>query len=83
MLANSPNGPVADQDDFTFDVASRILTAVKGRYNNTVAFSYDEGGRLATEALTIDGQPYTVTRRYDGTQRRRFLLDILLLLSPY
>ena len=49
---NSPSGPIADSDVFTYDLASRVLTAVSGRYTNTVTETYDGIGRLKTEALT-------------------------------
>jgi RHS repeat-associated protein len=62
---NSPAGTIADSDSFTFDRAGRMLTAVSGRYANTVAYSYDPAGRKSTEALTISGQTYTTTTAYD------------------
>lgn len=33
-LANSPSGTIADSGTFTYDKASRMLTAVSGRYSN-------------------------------------------------
>ena len=63
--ANSPSGTIADQDDFTFDEAGRVLTAMKGRYTNTVTYAYDDGGRIASESLTVSGQTYTIGRGYD------------------
>ncbi len=68
-LANSPNGTITSTDTFTFDAASRMLTGVKGEYANTVAMTYDAGGRKATEALTIAGQTYTVGTGYDTAGR--------------
>jgi RHS repeat-associated protein len=62
---NSPSGTIADSDLFTFDLASRLLTAVSGRYANTVTQTYDGVGRLKTESLTVAGQTYPVTRDYD------------------
>ena len=59
-LANSPSGTIADTDSFTFDRAGRMLTAVSGRYTNTVTIPFDPVGRKATESLTIAGQTYTV-----------------------
>lgn len=67
------SGNIADQDTFTYDAAGRMLTAVKGRYSNTVAFTY-ENGRKVTEALTIVGQTYTVTSGYDAAGRESSLL---------
>lgn len=64
-LANSPSGTIADTDTFTYDAARRMLMADSGRYNNTVAFTYNTGGRKATEALTISGQTYTTSSEYN------------------
>ena len=66
--ANSPAGPIADRDDFSYDDAGRLLTAAKGRYVNAVAFAYDDAGRVASEGLTTNGQTYTIGR---GLRRRR------------
>ena len=68
-LANSPNGTITSTDTFTYDAASRMLTGVKGAYANTVAQTYDVGGRKATESLTIAGQTYTVGTAYDTAGR--------------
>ena len=68
-LANSPggvpSGTISDTDSFTFDKASRMLTAVSGRYVNTVTYTYDQAGRKKTEALTISGKTYTTTTAYN------------------
>jgi RHS repeat-associated protein len=63
---NSPSGTIADSDTFTFDRASRMLTAVNGRYSNTVTMTYDPIGRKATEGLTISGRTYTTTSEYNA-----------------
>ncbi|WP_164104129.1 RHS repeat-associated core domain-containing protein [Candidatus Laterigemmans baculatus] len=63
------SGPLSGQsatDSFTYDAASRMLTAVSGRYANTVTYTYDDGGRKATEGLTIAGQTYTIETDYDA-----------------
>ena len=52
-VANSPSGTIADSDTFTFDRSGRMLTAVSGRYNNTVGYTFDPVGRKASESLTI------------------------------
>ncbi len=67
--SGSPLGPVTDQDTFGCDPANRLLTATKGRYGNTVTFTYDQAGRTATERLTIEGQNYTITSAYDAASR--------------
>jgi YD repeat-containing protein len=38
-----------------------MLTAVSGRYSNTVTYTYDTAGRKSTEAITISAQTYTVS----------------------
>jgi len=64
---------IADSDTFTFDDASRLLAAVSGRYNNTVAFQYGDGaGRRTSEALTVNlgqARTYTVGSGYDVVGR--------------
>ncbi len=35
-----------DSDTFTYDRAGRMLTALSGRYANTVTLAYDHAGRL-------------------------------------
>jgi RHS repeat-associated protein len=58
--ANSPSGTIADSDTFTYDLASRMLTAVNGRYTNTVAYAYDN--LLSTSSYsssTIGNLSYT------------------------
>ena len=57
------SGPLAGQtntDTFTYDRAGRMLSGIKGRYNNTIAFSYDDRGQQTQETLTRHGQSYTV-----------------------
>ena len=39
---------LADSDTFTYDSASRMLTATSGRYANTVSYTYDDAGRKAS-----------------------------------
>ena len=56
-------------DSFTYDDASRVLTAVKGRYSNTVTFTFDGIGRRETETTTIGTDSYTVTHAYDDDNR--------------
>jgi RHS repeat-associated protein len=64
--ANSPSGTIADTDSFTFDRAGRMLTAVSGRYSNTVTYGYDLVGRKATESLTTNGQTYPIGTEYNA-----------------
>ena len=63
--ANSPAGTIADRDEFSYDAAGRILSATKGRYANVIGYAYDDGGRIASEFLTVGGQTYTIGRGYD------------------
>ncbi len=64
--ANSPTGTIADNDQFSYDKAGRMLTAYSGRYSNTVGYSYDSAGRKKTESLTIAGQTYTTETSYNA-----------------
>ncbi len=64
--ANSPSGTIADSDQFTYDKASRMLTASSGRYSNTVGYSHDSAGRRKSESLTISGQTYTTTVAFNA-----------------
>ena len=41
------------RDVFEYDEASRIKTASKGRYGNTISFTYDIIGRKKTETTTL------------------------------
>jgi RHS repeat-associated protein len=68
-LANSPSGTIADSDTFTYEATGRMLTAVSGRYSNTVTLAYDAAGRKSTESLTISGQTYTSATEYDAVGR--------------
>ncbi len=65
-VANSPSGTIADSDTFTFDRSGRMLTAISGRYNNTVGYSFDPVGRKASESLTIASQTYTVGSEFNA-----------------
>ena len=65
LAANNPAGAIADSDTFTYDQFGRMLTAESQRYNNEVAYSYDQAGRKATESLEIAGQTYTTTINYN------------------
>ena len=47
-----------------------MLTATKGRYSNTITMTYDDGGRLATEALTVGGVTYPVGYTYTDSGQR-------------
>jgi len=71
-FAYSPTGSLLGLTDaesqitsYTYDDAGRIVTAISGRYVNTVTYGYDDGGRKSTEAMTIGGQTYTTTTAYD------------------
>ena len=61
---------IESQDTFTYDGASRLKTATKGRYSNAVTFTYDEIGRKESETTTVGGNNYTVTYlKYDDDNR--------------
>ena len=71
---NSPSGTISDSDSFTYDASGRMLTAVCGRYNNTVTYTYDAAGHKLTESLTIAGQTYTSETQYDAAGRVSLLI---------
>jgi len=48
-----PDGAIADSDTYTYDAASRVLTAASGRYDNTVTLAYDDVSRVTSESLTV------------------------------
>ena len=64
------------RDEFTYDYASRPLTASKGRYGNIISLSYDEIGRKQTETTTVPGSAggspasFTTTYAYDADNRQ-------------
>ena len=68
--AISPSGTIADSDTFTFDRSGRMLSALSGRYTNSVANVFDTLGRHKEEKLTIAGQTYAVSYDYDALGRR-------------
>jgi len=68
--ANSPSGPIADQDTFGYDRASRMISGTSGRYANAVTQDFDVIGRLNLETLAIGGQTYSVTHEYDTRSLR-------------
>lgn len=74
----SPNLPDDGENDiFTYDAASRLLTATSQRYDNVVTYTWTDDGLIASESLTIpasapgSGQTYTVQRGYDTDDRLR------------
>jgi RHS repeat-associated protein len=62
----APTDPPNDTDVFTFDAASRVLSAASGRYTNTLSFAYDAASRRTSESLAVAGQTYTTTLSYDA-----------------
>ena len=60
-------------DSFTYDLASRLTSAISGRYATTVARSYtgagEKGGRLTSEIQTVGGVNNTVGYAYDAADR--------------
>ena len=62
-------------DEFVYDKASRLLSAYKGRYNNSVILTYDEIGRKKTETVKLgevedNSVPsYTTTCHFDLDSR--------------
>ena len=67
-----PTQAPTDADAFNYDLASRVLDATKGRYSNTVSYTYDNIGRPATESLPVasgGGNTYDTARTYDDDSR--------------
>jgi RHS repeat-associated protein len=60
---------IESTDIFTYDAASRPLTATKGRYGNVVTYTYDEIGRRKTETLNDGVTSFTTTCAYDADNR--------------
>jgi RHS repeat-associated protein len=56
-------------DTFTYDTASRMLTAQSARYSNLVTRSYNPTSTLASESLSVAGKTYTVQYGYDSANR--------------
>ncbi|MEL7088664.1 MAG: hypothetical protein AAGL98_09535, partial [Planctomycetota bacterium] len=70
----SPNTADSGKDDlFTYDKASRLLTANSERYGNTVTMTYTADGLIASENLrgNVSSNPagYTLFRDYDADDR--------------
>ncbi len=62
-----------DYDSFTYNGASRVVSANKGRYANSLQFAYDAAGRRTSESLTVAGQTYSVGTDYDKVGRAKSL----------
>jgi RHS repeat-associated protein len=65
LKVNSPSGSITDADSFTYNKSNQLLSAASGRYNNTVAYSYDDYGRAESEALSIGTKTYSSEYSYD------------------
>jgi RHS repeat-associated protein len=61
--------PIVDSDTFTYDANGRMLTAISGRYGNTVTFVYDNAGRKTSESQAVASQTYTTSYAYDSASR--------------
>jgi RHS repeat-associated protein len=57
-------------DAFRYDGASRLIQGTSARYQNVFDRSYDLGGRLVSETLTIGGVARSVRSTYDAADRR-------------
>ena len=56
-------------DVFTYDDASRLLTAESQRYSNVTTRSYFDDSTLEGETLQIDGETYAIGHTYDAANR--------------
>jgi RHS repeat-associated protein len=61
--------PDSNNDSLTYDLASRMLTAVSTRYSNTVTRTYDSAGRLTADNLTVGANAYNVGFAFDNANR--------------
>lgn len=66
--------PSMQNDVFTYDLASRLLSAECQRYGNVCGRSYDKAGRLETESLTVDGRTYTIQNGFDIANRKETVM---------
>jgi RHS repeat-associated protein len=57
-------------DVFSFDSASRLITAASGQYNNSVNRTYDAASRITSETLTVGATPYNIGYGYDADNRQ-------------
>lgn len=70
LRVNSPSGTIADEDEFTYDAASRNYSRLTKAATIIPSPSpNDDASRLATEALTVDSQTYTIGRDYNDAGR--------------
>jgi RHS repeat-associated protein len=53
-------------DTFTYDQASRLLSATSERFGTVVTRTYDAGSRVTAETQAVGGIPYTVGYGYDA-----------------
>ncbi|MCM8531743.1 MAG: PA14 domain-containing protein, partial [Lentisphaeraceae bacterium] len=70
--ANAEKGAEESRDEFTYDKASRPLSASKGRYSNAVTFVYDDIGRTYSETVSTANSTssYTSTNlKFDDDSR--------------
>ncbi|NRA39136.1 MAG: RHS repeat protein [Planctomycetes bacterium] len=59
----------AHDDVFTYDDASRLLTATSNRYGNIVTKTYDDASRVMSESLNINSTLYAISYDYDNASR--------------
>jgi len=56
-------------DILLYDGAGRITSAQSLRYGNTVAYTYDDAGRVLTESLSLGTQTFSIGYGYDNANR--------------
>lgn len=66
----SPLAGPATTDTFTYDRLGRLLSGYKERYNNEVAFIYEDNGKPVQETLTTHGLTYTISYEHDPLGRK-------------
>ncbi|EDM28096.1 hypothetical protein LNTAR_12106 [Lentisphaera araneosa HTCC2155] len=77
MVSRMLNRDYSDNtsDTFTYDDASRLVSATKGRYSNTISYTYDQAGRRLSETQTHSGSAgvspasFTISHTFDVANR--------------
>ena len=71
MVSRMLNRDYSDNtsDTFTYDDASRLVSATKGRYSNTISYTYDQAGRRLSETQAHNGESFTISHTFDVANR--------------
>ena len=64
------DGSFESADLLYYDASSRLISATKGRYGNTVSLTYDQRGLVVHERLRIINDYFDMVHEYDLDNRR-------------